>query len=149
METIPYTYLIGWSQYSKYYYGVRYAKGCSPEDLWVTYFTSSKLVSDYRARFGDPDIIQVRKIFTSRESAIQWEYKVLSRLNVLTEDKWLNQSVGGTVSICKQSSEHIRKRTINKKHHPQQRELALKALQKAVEANTGRKQTEATQQKKA
>jgi hypothetical protein len=30
----PYTYLIGWSNQNKYYYGVRYAKDCHPNDFW-------------------------------------------------------------------------------------------------------------------
>jgi hypothetical protein len=58
---IPYTYVIGWSSLQKYYYGVRYAKNCNPLDLWVSYFTSSKRVAHYREKFGEPDIIQIRK----------------------------------------------------------------------------------------
>ncbi len=60
---IPYTYIIGWSLYNKYYYGVRYAKNCNPNDLWKTYFTSSKYVKEFRNNHGEPDIIQVRKTF--------------------------------------------------------------------------------------
>lgn len=148
MQTIPYTYLVGWSKHSKYYYGVRYAKNCNPSDLWVTYFTSSKLVDDMRLKWGEPDIVQVRKTFEDRESAILWEHKVLSRLKVLQESKWLNQSIGGVTAILQQSSEHVRKRVSNKKHHPKQREIALRALQKASAMNRGKKQSEATQQKK-
>lgn len=29
-----YTYLIGWSSHNKFYYGVRYAKGSNPNELW-------------------------------------------------------------------------------------------------------------------
>jgi hypothetical protein len=148
MKSTPYTYLIGWSRISKYYYGVRYSKDCHPNDLWITYFTSSNLVKDLRQQHGDPDIIQVRRTFESRERAILWEHKVLTRLNILHESKWLNQSVGGVIAILQQSSEHIRKRTSNKNHHPRQREIALRALKKATAANIGKKQTEATQQKK-
>lgn len=148
MQTEPYTYLIGWTKYSKYYYGVRYAKNCNPSDLWVTYFTSSSLVQNMRDTHGEPDIIQVRKTFKERNAAILWEHKVLKRLNVLQESKWLNQSIGGVTAILQQSSEHIRKRVSNKKHHPMQREIALRALQKAITVNRGKKQSEATQQKK-
>jgi hypothetical protein len=148
MKTTPYTYLIGWSIHSKYYYGVRYAKNCDPSDLWVKYFTSSKLVRDMRELHGEPDVVQVRKTFETAGQAILWEHKVLTRLNILTEIKWLNQSVGGVTAIQQQSSEHIYKRTSNKKHHPKQREIALKALQKACAVNTGKRQSEATQQKK-
>ena len=46
-DRIPYTYIIGWSSLNKWYYGVRYAKNCKPEDLWKTYFTSSKHVKEF------------------------------------------------------------------------------------------------------
>lgn len=88
----PYTYLIGWSHLQKYYYGVRYANGSHPKDLWVSYFTSSKLVKSYREEFGDPDIIQIRKTFLNSNEARVWEHKVLKRLNVMKEDKWLNKT---------------------------------------------------------
>ena len=29
-----YTYVIGWKDVDKYYYGVRFAEGCQPSDLW-------------------------------------------------------------------------------------------------------------------
>ena len=148
MIAIPYTYLIGWLQYNTYYYGVRYSKNCHPSDLWVTYFTSSELVKDAHKKYGRPDIIQIRKTFTNREAAITWEHKVLRRLNVLSETKWLNQSTGGQTAIIKQSLNHISKRTTNKKHNPNQRDIALRALQKAVTVNTGKKQSAITQQKK-
>ena len=91
----PYTYLIGWSKQDRWYYGVRYAKHCHPSDLWVTYFTSSKYVTEFRNKYGEPDIIEIRKTFNNSESAIIWEEKVLSKLNVLHNDKWLNQNVAG------------------------------------------------------
>ena len=77
----PYTYLIGWSNHNKWYYGVRYAKDCHPIDLWTTYFTSSKSVLEYRNKYGEPDIIEVRKVFDDMTSAIKYETKVLKRLN--------------------------------------------------------------------
>jgi hypothetical protein len=93
----PYTYLIGWSKLNKWYYGVRFAKKCHPSDLWVKYFTSSKQVKEYRAKFGEPDIIKVRKLFVNAEAAICWEEKVLRRLNVLTNEIWLNQNISGAI----------------------------------------------------
>lgn len=87
-----YTYLIGWSQQNKWYYGVRYAKGCKPSELWRTYFTSSQYVTLFRKRFGEPDIIQIRKTFTCKNKAILWENKVLKRMNVICDEKWLNRT---------------------------------------------------------
>jgi len=63
MKTNPYTYLIGWKTQNKWYYGVRFAKGCHPNDLWNLYKTSSKHVKKMIEENGNPDIIQIRKIF--------------------------------------------------------------------------------------
>ena len=144
----PYTYLIGWSELGKWYYGVRYSKDCSPDDLWADYFTSSKVVTEMRGIHGEPDVVAVRKKFSVPEQALAWEQKVLRRLNVLRDDRWLNQNIGGDGYVKKQTSDHVRKRTQNKKHNPNQRSIALNALAKAVAANTGRKQSEETQRKK-
>lgn len=88
----PYTYLIGWSQHRKFYYGVRYAKDCSPSDLWVKYFTSSKEVAAMKTLYGDPDILQIRKVFSSKERAKIWENKVLRRLKVVIREDFLNKN---------------------------------------------------------
>ncbi|MFA6198816.1 MAG: hypothetical protein WC679_00165 [Bacteroidales bacterium] len=62
----PYTYLIGWSTMNKFYYGVQYNKKANPDDLWKSYFTSSKIVQQFRKEFGEPDIIQFRKVFETK-----------------------------------------------------------------------------------
>ncbi len=90
-----YTYLVGWSELNKWYYGVRYAKRCSPSDFWVSYFTSSKIVSKYREMYGEPDVLSIRKTFSSPQAAKVWEHKVLKRLNCSKDSKWLNQSISG------------------------------------------------------
>jgi hypothetical protein len=92
---MSYTYLIGWSKQGKYYYGARWAKNCSEEDLWKTYFTSSKHVKEFRALFGEPDIVEVRKTFTDPNVCKIYEQRVLKRLNVLNNKKWLNRSING------------------------------------------------------
>lgn len=89
----PYTYLIGWSQHDKWYYGVQTKKHANLNDLWVRYFTSSNIVKAFRKIYGEPDIIQVRRLFTDRASAIKWEIKVLERMKVTSSDKWLNQRI--------------------------------------------------------
>lgn len=92
MAQIPYTYLIGWSKQNKYYYGVRFAKGCHPSELWVKYKTSSKYVKHFSAEYGDPDIIQIRKTFSCIHKAREWETKVLTRLGVVAREDFLNKS---------------------------------------------------------
>ena len=93
----PYTYLIGWSAHNKWYYGVRFADysendTANPSELWVTYFTSSRHVKEFREKNGDPDIIEIRKIFPSKESARLWEHKVLRRMKVSFREEFLNKS---------------------------------------------------------
>jgi len=95
----PYTYLIGWSSHNRYYYGVRYAKDCNPNDLWVSYFTSSKYVKNFFERYGDPDVIQVRKTFSTVDDARFWEHKVLKRLRVVNNPIFLNESDGLSISL--------------------------------------------------
>lgn len=89
---IPYTYLIGWKKLNLYYYGVRYATDCHPSDLFVTYFTSSSLVKLHIDIYGNPDIIQIRKTFKSKEDACKWETKVLKRLNAVNRLDFLNKT---------------------------------------------------------
>jgi hypothetical protein len=106
MEYLPYTYLIGWSSLNKWYYGVEYGikkiPCANPKNLWITYFTSSNLVDYFRKIYGEPDVIQVRKIFLSgslesrMEEAITWEKRVLSKINI-SDDMWLNGRIGGNI----------------------------------------------------
>lgn len=90
----PYTYRIKWSEHNKSYYGVRYAEGCYPEEIWTKYFTSSKFVKGFRKKYGEPDIIEVRKIFDNKNDAVKWEGKVLDRLDVCQNENWLNRAKG-------------------------------------------------------
>jgi hypothetical protein len=96
----PYTYLLGWSHLDKWYYGVRYARktgclyetGCHPDELWKTYFTSSKLIKDFRETHGEPDVIQIRKTFSESKSAVEWENSVLQKMKVTKDSRFLNQT---------------------------------------------------------
>jgi hypothetical protein len=92
---VPYTYLIGWSKHNKWYYGCQYGVNANPSNLWNIYFTSSKKVKTFRKEFGDPDIIQIRRTFKTKESARLWEHRVIERTNAVSKDKWLNAGNGG------------------------------------------------------
>ena len=87
----PYTYLIRWTKLDISYYGVRYAQDCDPSDLWNPYKTSSTIVAEFVIQNGEPDIIQVRKIFTDAMSARIWECKVQRRMKVVKSEQWLNR----------------------------------------------------------
>lgn len=126
----PYTDLLSWTSLDKHYYGVRFSKRCSPKDLWISYFSSSKEVKKYRELYGEPDIIEVRKVFESGDAARLWEQKVLKRLSAARSDKWLNKHNSDgkfyNKGWGKQSSETIEKRRL---------------------ANTGKKRSEETKRK--
>lgn len=103
----PYTYLIGWSYLDKWYYGTEYGvvktPRAHPDNLWKTYFTSSKIVQYFREMYGEPDVIEIRRVFNSgsneerMEKAIIWEKKVLTKIDI-TKEKWLNGRIGGVVT---------------------------------------------------
>ena len=96
----PYTYRIKWTKTGVNYYGVRYAKGCHPNDLWTTYFTSSIHVQNYRTIHGEPDIVEIRKTFDGNNkvnAARLFETQILRRLKVLQRPDYLNQNVAGAI----------------------------------------------------
>ena len=121
----PYCYLIGWSKLNTWYYGVRFSRRAHPSDLWKSYFTSSKHVKRFAKSNGDPDVIQIRRTFSNKESALMWEHKALRRLDVKAREKFLNVSIGlgdmfYDATGKHQSDEHITKRVKSKswyKHH--------------------------------
>ncbi|NBS94318.1 MAG: hypothetical protein EBS91_11290 [Betaproteobacteria bacterium] len=95
---VPYTYLIGWKKFSKFYYGVRYAWNSHPSDLMKTYFSSSESVREMISENGIPDLIEIRKTFDSVDSARVWEHKVLRRMKVTADEKWLNKTDNKSIS---------------------------------------------------
>jgi hypothetical protein len=92
----PYTYLVGWPEHNIWYYGVRYSQDCDPDDLWKPYKTSSAHVKKFVSENGDPTVIQVRKVFDNEIQARLWEHRVLKRLKVVGDARWLNQHVSMT-----------------------------------------------------
>ena len=105
--TIPFTYYVAWTNLDKHYYGVKYAIGCNPSDLWTNYFTSSKLVEQYRQEHGEPDIIEVRKTFDNSLDAVMWEKNVLMKLDVVNNDRWLNQVISGLWDLSHEQRSEI------------------------------------------
>jgi hypothetical protein len=95
------------------YYGGKWARNCHPDDLWVTYFTSSKIVNKYIEQNGDPDVIQIRKIFGENQTACySWETRVLNKLDVRSREDYLNKhNNDGRVPTCWESQEFRLKRS--------------------------------------
>ena len=91
---IPFTYIIGWSQHKKFYYGCKFAKGCKPADLWSTYFTSSKYVKEFREQFGEPDIIKIHRTFSNKNACVLFENDFLIKIDAKNNPLFLNESNG-------------------------------------------------------
>lgn len=120
----PYCYFIKWSTTNVWYYGVEYSsttKIANPENLWTSYFTSSKNVSEYRKRFGEPDIVKVTRVFKDAQSAIKWENQFLKRTKAKDNPASLNgHNSDGLTYKNKIVSEETKKKlsiTRKKNHH--------------------------------
>jgi hypothetical protein len=88
--TTPYTYLIKCPD-DRVYYGVRYARNCDPSDLWVTYFTSSNRIRQLVEQYGrDSFKTEIRRTFKDAETAREWETRVLERMKVKHDRRWIN-----------------------------------------------------------
>lgn len=106
-----YTYRISWSSLGVSYYGLRLKyKGTPVEDLWVKYFTSSVYVKAFRKEHGEPDIIEVRQLFSNESKARNWELRVLRRLNVRKNSLWLNRNDGEYHGCTDPKSQETRKK---------------------------------------
>lgn len=135
----PYTYLIGWSNHHVYYYGVRFARGCSPADLWTTYFTSSKSVKRFRLLYGEPDIRQIRKVFDCPSKARIWEERVLKRIDASSRDDFLNKANGKAIvnsyTHYRSLSDKFKGRTKTEEHKSKMRGKRPHVNQRGVNNN--------------
>jgi len=105
----PYTYLIRHRPTGKVYYGFRCANRVeSHDDLWKHYFTSSPGVQKLIEETGvDSFDVEVRRVFETKEQAVAWETRVLTRCKVLNDDRWLNQNVAGYIVPTEESRKKI------------------------------------------
>lgn len=135
----PYTYLIGWSKFNRWYYGVQYGVKANPDNIWKTYFTSSTHVQNFAKKYGDPDVIEVRKTFDNESSAKLWEHKVLRRLHVSLAEHWLNHNESLGPPITKLiGGDNPTKRDDVRKKMSESRNMAIREGRANMPDNTGR-----------
>jgi len=140
-KTTPFTYLLKHIPSGMCYYGVRYAEGCHPSDLFVSYFTSSKEVKKLLDKDGKESFIfETRKVFCDTKAAQKWELKVLRRLGIPKNQKFINKGLCTPPSHkgIKKTTEHKQKISLSNigKHDAK---YALLASNAAKIKNTGRK----------
>jgi len=109
--TVYFTYHIYHPSTNKHYYGARWKPGCTPNDLWTTYFTSSKKVHKLIKEYGKESfVVEIRKTFDDKKSCLEWEQNVLKKLKVKRNDNWLNVAIGKPTMLGrKHSAETIQK----------------------------------------
>ncbi len=96
MKTTPFCYYLYHRPTKQHYYGIRYRRGCQPQDLWTKYFSSSSLVKKLINQYGaDSFDWQIRKTFDNPISALLWEHRLLTRINAAGRSDWLNRHNGG------------------------------------------------------
>lgn len=109
----PFVYILKHTRTNRYYIGSRYAKKCDFRDLLTAkgYKTSSKLVhaiieSEGLAAF----VIKKIRLFENKNSAIEYEYKLLKRVNASKNDKIININDKQMLAI---NDESIKLRVVN------------------------------------
>lgn len=145
----PYTYFIEWTSHNMRYYGVRFAtkanclyeSGCHPDDFWVTYFTSSKLVKDFIKKYGQPDIIRIDKTFKTSKEARDYEHNILTFLDVRNNSLWLNKSSGKCLETSGPKSEQTKKKISDSQKGVKRGPPSKEHREKISAANKGKKVT--------
>lgn len=108
-----YTYLVKHKPSGRVYYGSRMSD--DPEnDLFIIYFTSSKLVKRLIKEDGvEAFEKEIRRTFVSYAEARKWETKVLQKMDVIDNEKFLNQAISSSRLCAKDSlAEQIRRKNI-------------------------------------
>ncbi len=107
----PFTYCITFLPTRQRYYGSRYANNkkvvAHPDQLWITYFTSSKTISDLIKEHGvDSFTFEIRKTFKTRAETVSWESKFLTKIGAAQSSEWLNIHNGGTTFYADDETYH-------------------------------------------
>jgi hypothetical protein len=138
--TVPYTYLLKHVPTGKFYYGCRFAEGCHPTEFWKSYKTSSKYVKELVEQYGENTFeYEIRKTFTDKQSARNWETKVLKKMNVVVRSDFLNMT--DNISISSEAASKGRKGKFGIFKNSQKQIDAIK------KANTGLKRSEEVKRK--
>lgn len=150
--TTPFTYCITHKKTGKKYYGVRYKNDCHPNDLWDKYFTSSKTIKKLIKNEGlNAFEIEIRKVFSDKESAIVWEQKVLQRLKVTTNENWFNESISPGKIIWSNKTRRIHSNRMSGDKNPffgkKHSEETKKKMSLSKKGKFGHKMSEETKKK--
>lgn len=97
---IPYTYVVKCPDGTAYY-GAKYGKTANPATFWKDYFTSSATMMEKIEQYGkDSFDYEIRRTFDNAQECLDWEHKVLRRLNAAKRDDMVNKTIGGATDIA-------------------------------------------------
>lgn len=95
-DRTPYIYFLLWESRVggpfRMYIGSQHSKGCHPDNLWKTYFTSSEYVEQHRKSHGDPDKIYTIECVDYVGQAGIMEEMFLKKVNAERNPHFLNAS---------------------------------------------------------
>ena len=100
------------------------------------------MVKEYREKYGEPDVVEVRQVFDDSLQAREWEEKVIRRMDAVKDERWLNrQNAGHTFSqFGAQSEDWIKKRIESRQgyKHSEETKKKIGAKSKGRRPNLGR-----------
>lgn len=133
MNYTPFVYLLKFLPTGQLYIGSKTSKGSSVNNLWSTYFSSSKVIKALIKEHGkDAFRSEVRKVFETREEALEYEYRLLKRVDAKMNPKFLNMSYGGKnfsgSTRTKEHQENLTKSLVGKKRSAETRENMKRLL---------------------
>ena len=99
-DRTPYIYFLYWEGRGEHiparmYIGSQHGKGCHPDNLWKTYFTSSWYVQQQREMYGEPVKIFTIECTDYEGQAGEMEERFLRKVRADRNPTFINQSVSG------------------------------------------------------
>ena len=58
------------------------------------------MVKEYREKYGEPDVIEIRQTFNDSLQAREWEHKIIDKMKMCQNDRWLNKGNGQPPGIA-------------------------------------------------
>jgi hypothetical protein len=109
---MAYVYKIIFKPTNQYYIGFRGSKNASPEDLLISYFTSSKVIKQLIKQHGIESFSkEILVEFENSYDAYEYEQKLLKKHNVESNDNMLNKRLTScALDTFKKHTKKTRKR---------------------------------------
>lgn len=152
-QRLEYVYLIRHIPSGRFYAGSSYKKDCHPDQLWTTYFTSSKYIKDLIAQDGTNSFEVLEVIPRPLSDARSYEALLLKSVNAAKSVKWINKSNGDSKLLITRHTDETKNKLSSMKlgiplgPQSQSHKDKIKAALKLVPKPTGWNHSEETKEK--